>query len=437
MPPLRWTILAHFRIYACALALAAVGCGELPSSTDEAESPPARAPLASQLTCSGQFLQFTVRHDCGTVIQVYNSISSTINDEIDNAILRWNNKIIASNISGLPSFGVTTNSGNAAITIVGASSGSPFCGNVTGNTLTLVSGSGCNTYTNKGSLTDVLTHELAHAYGWTGSTAHRAGVSGASDHCAVTLPADGSLNPQVCAHEIEGAAAAYGLRTFDDQAFWTKEFAVSSSALSSVSITQGATYQYAAPLWQLDRGGTASGSFTWQSANPSIATVSGGLVTGVSPGTAMLYLQGGTSSTYLTTNRFETNAGSVTVTITAPPLAALYVDDITMNGAIPITAPDSFTWTAVPPTGNTSGISYNWIIEYSDTSPPDSIFAPATANTWRGYARSGSYNIRIKVWPVRNDSIGSPAIRDFPVCTGTTEYLRAVPEDENNAVGGC
>jgi hypothetical protein len=124
------------------------------------------------------------------------------------------------------------------------------------------------------------------------------------------------------------------------------------------------------------------------------------------------------------------------VTVTQPPLAALYVDDITMNGVIPITSADSFTWTAVPAPGDASGITYNWIIEFSDTSPPDSIFVSGSANTWRGYARPGSYNIRIKVWPIRADSIGSPAIRDFPVCTSGTNYLRA-PEYDTDAVGGC
>jgi hypothetical protein len=250
------------------------------------------------------------------------------------------------------------------------------------------------------------------------------------------LPADGSLNPRVCAHDIEGAAAGYGLRSFDPQTFWTKEFAVSASALSPVSLVQGATHQYSTPVAQLDRGGVATGSFSWQSDDTSVASVTHGLVTALSVGSATIKLQGGASTAYLTTHKFETNATSVSVTVTAPPIAALYVDDITMNDTIPITRADSFTWTAVPAPGDASGITYNWIIEFSDTSPPDSIFVSGSGNTWRGYARPGSYNIRIKVTPIRSGSSGSPAIRDFPVCISETNYLR-VPDYDTDAVGGC
>lgn len=383
----------------------------------------------------GSFPQFTALYPCGSTIWIYNGTGNqTINEQIDQAISRWHNKISASNISDLPDFARTSEASQAVITIRGATPGSPYCGAVSGGNLDLYTGSVCDG--NKGNLADVLTHELSHAYGWS-SGAHKFGVAGASDHCAIHLPNDGGLNSQVCAHEVEGAAAGYGLRAFDSQTFWSKEFVVSASALSPVSIVQGAIYQYSTPLAQLDRGGATTGSFSWQSLNTGVATVNGsGLVTGVAVGSALIRLQGGTSTTYLTTNGFETNAASVTVTVTPPPIAALYVDDITMNDSIPITHADSFTWTAVPASGDASGITYNWIIEFSDASPPDSIFVSGSGNTWRGYARPGSYNIRIKVSPVRNDSIGSPAIRDFPVCTSETNYLRA-PDNDTDAVGGC
>jgi len=387
-------------------------------------------------------LQFTAVHECGTNITVYNATNnSSIDAQIQDAIDRWDDRIFPSMISGLPFFTRVTSSGGAVVTIVGDGGGPIVCGqiDVAGNgvsTLTLLSGSSACAAYNRGSVQDVVAHELSHAYGWD-SDAHKKGATGIADHCAVFLHDNHTLNSQVCAHEIEGAAAGYGLRSFDTNDFWDKDFAVSSSTMSPTSIVAGTTYQYSAPTWILERGGSVAGSFSWYSSTPSVATVSNGLVTGVSPGTALIFLRGDGSTTYHMTQRFELQAGSVTVTVTAPPLAALYVDDITMNGAIPITSPDSFTWTAVPASGNSSGISYNWIVEYSDTSPPDSIFIPSTSNTWRGYARAGSYNVRIKVWPVRNDSIGSPAIRDFPVCTGNTEYLRFEPKDETDATGGC
>jgi len=399
--------------------------------------------------------QFAPEWSCSQSVNFY-AAAGNLRDALDGATNEW---LVKADVEGLPQFFTTVDSATASAHVSGPATGNELCGLWLSapNQLLTYSGTGCAGFTNKGAIGDLLRHELGHAFGWTGTGVHKSlAVAGVSDHCAIHLPENGSFNPGVCAHEIEGAAKAYGLRTLPAD-YWSKEFAVGPvSVLSPVTIEATATHQYNPNGWRLDRGGSFAGEYSWSSSNTAAATVSSsGLVTGVAPGTATIRALPTGSSTVLKTTKFTQTGTSATVTVVAQQPAALVIQDITIDSlhALPVTEPDSITWTAKLAPGDATGVTYRWVIEYSDTSPPDSLFIPArtssdtapywgsppflASKTWRGYAREGSYTIRIKVWPARAGVVGTPAEREFPVCTSTGNALRADPGAGNDAVGGC
>lgn len=166
-------------------------------------------------------------------------------------------------------------------------------------------------------------------------------------------------------------------------------------------------------------------------------------------------------SGHFLTSAFGAGTRTVQVSVTPQPPAALVIQDIEINTGLPITSAGTYTWTATLGSGDPSGITFRWVFEYSDNSPPDSVFIPArstgdTVPPWiqpspytgaaAGQSRdahAGDYTIWVKVWPIRDGVAGSPAAREFSVCTGGPA-LRATPEEGtkepppgNEAVGGC
>jgi hypothetical protein len=313
----------------------------------------------------------------------------------------------------------------------------------------------CNGFTNTGSIDLVLQHELGHAFGWTNNYVHKAGVAGASDHCVMTLPGGGGLNPTICAQEIEGAVAAYGLRTLPSD-FWSRQFVVgSANALTPDTIEAGDTLQLTPGYWRLDRGGTVSGGYSWTSSNPAVATVSGGLVTGVAPGTATIRAVPTSSSTYLFTTHFSTTGVTAPITVIPTAPANLYVTSITRSGNNdePIYDPGSYLLTAHLGAGDTAGITFRWTIIYSNALG-DSVVSPSPLDTfppWNGPTRwitvpapVGSYTItaRARAGRVPADTAAAPSSADFPVCPRPPEeqLLRTdstLGGQGTNAVGGC
>lgn len=365
----------------------------------------------------------------------------------------WNAAIANSGLSGLPTFDVLTSPGIEDVVVGGATSGSVWCGAADdiAMVITLYSGVGCSG--NTGGLGEVLTHELSHIYGWTGTHVHKPdGSTGKSDHCATVLPEGGSINTNVCAHMLEGAAAAYGFRSYDPDNFWNHEFVTGVWFNAIDTIRVGNTYQIQEARWVLDRGGMLAEPVAWSGSPGSVVTVLNGLVTGVSAGSGSIKAFPVQSSGYLFSRRSE--LGSPWPITVLPQLPALLsVQDITINTSLPITDPGTFTWTAVMPAGDVTGITYRWVIEYSHGSPVDTVFHPERApndtippfgsppfagNTWQGVALAGSYNIRVKVWPARDTTVGSPQVRDFPVCTDSIPYLRMEESPPGtDAVEGC
>jgi hypothetical protein len=408
---------------------------------------------SSQSTCTpGNLGHFFYNWICSAEVNLY-AANSTLRTQADLAAGDWRTKIYQAGASGLPAIFVTNESSQPNGTVTGTATGSAFCGNwhPDNHVLTVDAvGSGCSSG-NSGSLLDMFRHELGHAFGWEGSGVDKGGFAGASDHCVMHLPSTG-FNTSICAHEIEGALAAYNLRTLPSD-FWEKQFVVgSASSLSPATVAVGSTVQMASPgNWVLDRGGQVTGSYTWTSSNTAAATVnaSTGVVTGVGAGTTTIRARPTNPGSYLFTTAFEVNGVSATVTVTQG-LAPLVVSDILIwprdTVPTPIYATGTYQFTAVIGAGDTTGLFFRWIFKDS-RSPNDSTVIGDVDTVYTYGARTVSYNIGsltptwtlwVKAIPMRDTMLGSYAIREWPVCVEPVEeMLRAKPDEENDAVGGC
>jgi len=424
-------------------------CGDDSVLPEPVESDRAPTTSASLLTCSkGNFAQFFALWDCSQTVQFY-APAGQIRIDAALAAAEWQQ---AADISGLPQFYTTTDLGSASAQITDLPSGatSPYCGEWSdfNKVLTLKLGSTCN---HPGGLQTLLRHEFAHAFGWTGTTAHVAGQAGASDHCAIFLGVGQPLNSSICAHEIEGAAAAYGLRSLPSD-FWSKEFVVGSvNTLSATSVAAGNTVTLSPGNWRLDRGGSTSGTYTWTSSNTAVATVSGGVVTGVAAGTTTITAHPSTSgSSYLFTTAFTTNGVSATVTVTNTPVN-LYVTGITGAGGIdtmPIHDPGSYLLTAHLGAGDDTGVTFKWTIIFSNAIGDSVVSHADTMPPWGPRTRSitvpspiGTYTITARVRAGRDTTVGSVTSHDFAVCPRPIgNDLKDKTDDGGNgtdAVGQC
>lgn len=137
-----------------------------------------------------------------------------------------------------------------------------------------------------------------------------------------TLPAAPGTTPQPCETAVAaglGVASAVITATAGSVSA-SAEFTVGPAVLQSVSITPsnpaplpvGLTQQLTANWDNSDGSNTAPGGVTWTSSNPAIASVSpAGLVTAVSPGTAVISVKSGII------------AGDATITVTAALLTSV------------------------------------------------------------------------------------------------------------------
>ncbi len=436
--------------------------------TEHVPEPPTIASLSGSCT-QGQFTQFNARQwPCDSIVQFYTG-NPFIQSDLDGAVEAWRTKISAAGFGGLPFFTTTTSSGNASATVTGPSSGTEYCGRwfEESDSLAVYADATClaEVLNNKGSLTALLQHEVGHAVGWVGKSVHKdLFVTGVSDHCVMHLPNDGSINPTICAHEIEGLFAGYGVTTYDAGNFYNKQFVVGSASPFSATLAMevGDTVVLSPGAWMLDRGGTVSGSasnYTWSSTTAA-ATVSGGTVIALAGGATTIRALPTTSGTYLFAHPFRTTGVATLVTITAPVLLPinLAVTGIASSASdsMPIYDPGTYSLLALIGTGDTTGVTYKWIIKYSHT-PNDSIMSHTSAlPPWGPRASSfgvadpiGSYTVTVRAIPGRvtivgtdtTRTVGSASVRDFTVCPRPAgeQMLRAeVPEGEGtNAVHGC
>lgn len=433
--------------------------------TEHVQAPPTIASLSGSCT-QGTFNQFAARQwPCDSIVRFYTG-NPFMRSDLDGAVEAWQTKINAAGFTPLPTFTTTTIPGAASAKVTGPSSGTEYCGRWFENSdsLAVYADATCTSelLNNKGSLTALLQHEIGHAVGWVGNAVHKdLFVAGVSDHCVMHLPNDGSINPTICAHEIEGLFAGYGVTPYDGENFYNKQFVVGSASpfASALEMEVGDTVILSPGAWLLDRGGTVSGSgsnYSWSSTTGA-ATVSGGTVIAVGAGTTTIRALPSTSSTYLIAHPFRTTGVATTVTITAADPINLAVTGIASSAAdsLPIYDSGTYSLLALIGTGDTTGVTYKWVIKYSHI-PNDSIVSHTGAlPPWGPRASSftipepiGSYTVTVRAIPGRvtivgtdtTRTVGSPSVRDFTVCPRPGEpMLRAeVPDGEGtNAVLGC
>jgi hypothetical protein len=244
------------------------------------------------------FGQFNPIWSCSQTLGVWAKTGVTEHVDARNAAVGiWDAQL--SQFPGLPQLGLASpgDSASAEIIIVGETSGSDFCGQADpisgGRWQITLKNTACASDANRGSMTEVLVHELGHALGWTGSAADQPGgtyslLQGKSDHCSRVLPPDPprDIPSMLCAHEIEAMAVAYGLREWFDADHWyTRKFVTGAyPGLTPVSIDKGNTHQFSAAnqYWQLEPSGQVAWPAhhgQWASSDPSVVTI--GLTTGL------------------------------------------------------------------------------------------------------------------------------------------------------------
>ena len=330
----------------------------------------------------------------------------------------------------------TGDSATAEAWVTGTPNGTEFCGDWFNDarSMQVLSNADCSGYTNSGPLSILLLHEVGHAVGWTAPSVHKSifGTS-AADHCVMHLPSDGSLNTQICAHEIEGALAAYGLVSYNVNTFFSTPFVVgTANALAAQNLLVGDTVYLSPGNWQLEGENGfvpgSSGNYNWSTTASAVATVSGGAVIAVSPGTATIRATPASSSSYLFSHPFRTTGRAATVTVSSPPPPpppppGIYLDQV------PVWTPGYHTLTYVASGGSSST---SWSIDDSRTTSinPDTTFS-TPGRTATIYIDAGSYTLTVKV--------GSRT-QDFPVCTTGAALVDSETlggDDETSAVENC
>lgn len=387
------------------------------------------APAFSMTRNEGSFSGFsaTLGWSCDATVEFYTN-SPGLASALAEADGAWNGSLAATGFSGLPTFTTTEFPGQAEATVTGTSQGTAFCGAWSNPTrvLRVFADTGCAGFDNSGPLPALLLHEVGHAVGWTAMSVDKVTfATAAADHCVMNLPTDGSRNIAICAHEIEGALAAYGLVSYDVNTFFSLPFVIgTSTGLVPFSLHIGQATTLSPGNWKLDRGGTVSGtasSYTWTSSDNGVATVTltGGTVTAVAPGTATIRAVPSPSGSHLFVHPFRTSGVSAIVTVPNPPLPpyAVTADET------PIVTPGSHAFTAQI---GTSGSTIHWRVDDSRTTTvdPDTAFSTAGQLAQLG-VDAGSYTLIFRVglspWPTGWEEWYLPPgwhEQHIPVCTG-------------------
>lgn len=354
-----------------------------------------------------------------------------------------------------------------------ATNGTDFCGltppTTTGSADAMYTYKGATTACQnfqRGTLTQVLVHELSHVLGLNsqhGGPASRNSTLTGGVNCASYLPVgsgDGNLGGTVCHHEVETIIRARNGSGYDyDQTLYTSPLAFGTNVTPRETLVDsGSTVSFAVSSWSLQPSGSVARtvtSVTWTPVIPGRVSIpSDGVVKGEPAGIgqpATTVRLTGRSGSLPSGNQFWTpfkNRGDsvkVTVTVPPPPPPPPFKVDSIWAAQTPIT---SVGWTTIhasvaSPPG--TPVAIRWIVIDSRTP------RVADTNFYYGlqrdvYTSVGSYTLAIRARPQYGSTFGLEYFQDIPVCTG--EELMGGSGSKlggknqggglgQNAVGGC
>lgn len=304
----------------------------------------------------------------------------------------------------------------------------------------------------RGTLEQVLTHEIAHLLGLNqqhgGSFARSSSLTSTS--CTSYIPLGsgfGNLTTNVCYHEVETIIRARNGGYTYDEAFYSSPLAQSTDVTPRVtSVEAGSTKSFDVSNWYFKPSGSVArnvASLTWTSAIPARASiVSDGVVAGETAGVGqnpvIIRLRGETGSLpsghqFWTPFRDRGDSISITVTAPTPPPPPPFKVDSIWAAEMPITTPGWNTVFANVVSAPGTPVAIRWIVTDSRT--------PTVADTMYYYGLQmdvdvdvGSYTLSFRARPQYGSTFGIEYYQDIPVCT-EGEALRG-GGGQNNKYGG-
>jgi len=383
---------------------------------------------------------------------------------LKDAIAIWNERLDEAGHFNVPTFAWASSGG---IPVYFSSStatiGTDFCGltplTTTGSAVAIYTYKGataaCLNF-QRGTLTQVLVHELSHVLGLNsqhGGVAAQTSLLTGGGRCASYITpgsGDGSLSNTVCHHEVETIIRARnGTGYVYDQTLYTSSLAFGTNVTPrETSIDAGSAASFTVSSWSLKPSGSVARtatSVTWTPVIPGRVSIpSDGVVKGESAGV------GRPATTVRLTGRagslpaghqfwtpFRDRGDSVKVTVTAPvppPPQPFKVDSI-WSANSPITTPGWNTIFASVASAPGTPVAIRWIVIDSRT--------PSVADTLYTYglqmdvfASAGSYTIAFRARPQYGSTFGIEYFQDIPVCTGDALLGGAEEQASSKKQGG-
>lgn len=381
---------------------------------------------------------------CWAVIQIGGPADRA--SAIQTAIARWTAATENPAVAGFPRVRYTAGVGDVQVIVVG--SGSLWCGGTPSPPVTVTMTTNCPNY--KADFTTVLTHELAHVFGYDESLESADTVP---DHCALHLPSSGSP----CQEEIEYLYAGYGFRdpASASDLWWLKIVTGILGVPATLTLQEGQTYALSPTEFYLGRQpevteplGGAPIDWTSDDHSIAVATSGPGVITAVQAGTTIIRGRPYGLPAGLTLGSIMAAVGqpiAVTVTPAPPPGGGFRVTSI--DGITPpVKVAGTYYLSASVANKPAGSLQIAWKVVYS-TAPQDTLRTSFGANSYALNVPAGSYSIRVYATPRSGSgnswTVGADAAQDFPVCTGGGggggggEFVAAQGGGDTDAVGGC
>jgi hypothetical protein len=311
---------------------------------------------------------------------------------------------------------------------------------------------------NAGSLNAVLLHALGHALGLNSAPMHTIGVNGVSNHCSIYLPTaargdpnPGSINGQLCQHEIDVVLMIYGAYPKDypgDPAlFWGKHILSRLGLPDTLRPYADETrvLNPIAPSFAYSQNPPAVGNLSlgWNAQPPGLAIVDAqNVFVPGQPGFVRLYAMvqaSGLPSNVRRSVRLRVDSAGHQIDVNIMPLVwrpGYRVSDIA-GPAAPLNGGQTYGFTAtVVNGGDPASLRVTWRMTRSDR-PSDLAILWVTNGPHLDYfVPEGSYSLRVEATPkdLVSGKTGGAFVLDYPVCTGQVQFGGGA---STNAPQGC